>query len=125
MLRKTLWVIAIAPLAAGAAELPIFDAHLHYSHDAWESVPPAQAIAMLRKAGVKRALVSSSGDDGLRDVVKHYSELSPDRLHSDGEQILKPLHLTDAGIADLTVFLETLSDRGGRYQRRPFPEDCR
>jgi cytochrome c peroxidase len=62
---------------------------------------------------------------GLRDVVKHYSELSPDRLHSDGEQILKPLHLTDAGIADLTAFLETLSDRGGRYQRRPFPQDCR
>jgi len=61
----------------------------------------------------------------LRDVVKHYSEISPDRLHSDGEQILKPLHLTDAEIADLTAFLETLSDRGGRYQRRPFPEDCR
>jgi len=62
---------------------------------------------------------------GLRDVVKHYSEISRDRLHSDGEAILKPLHLTDAETADLVAFLETLSDRGGQYKRRPFPEDCR
>jgi cytochrome c peroxidase len=61
----------------------------------------------------------------LRDVVKHYSEISPDRLHSDGEAILKPLHLSDAETADLVAFLQTLSDRGGRYRRRPFPEDCR
>jgi cytochrome c peroxidase len=61
----------------------------------------------------------------LRDVVRHYSEISPDRLHSDGEQILKPLHLTDAETGELVAFLETLSDGGGRYQRRPFPEDCR
>ena len=61
----------------------------------------------------------------LRDVVKHYSEISPDRLHSDGEAILKPLHLTDAETADLVAFLRTLSDGGGQYQRRPFPEDCR
>ncbi|MEA3192460.1 MAG: hypothetical protein QOD26_793 [Betaproteobacteria bacterium] len=43
---------------------PIFDAHLHYSHDAWELVPVPQAIEILRKAGVKRALISSSGDEG-------------------------------------------------------------
>jgi cytochrome c peroxidase len=61
----------------------------------------------------------------LRDVVKHYSEISPDRLHSDGEAILKPLHLTDGETADLVAFLQTLSDGGGQYQRRPFPEDCR
>jgi cytochrome c peroxidase len=61
----------------------------------------------------------------LREVVKHYSEISPDRLHSDGEAILKPLHLTQAEIEDLTAFLETLSDGGGQYKRRPFAEDCR
>src|SRR5436189_5218394 len=49
---------------AYAADLPIFDAHLHYSHDAWETLPPKDAIAILRKAGLKRALISSSGDDG-------------------------------------------------------------
>jgi cytochrome c peroxidase len=61
----------------------------------------------------------------LRDVVRHYSEISPDRLHSDGEAILKPLKLTEAEISDLTAFLESLSDGGGNYRRRAFPEDCR
>lgn len=50
--------------AAQSADLPIFDAHLHYSHDAWDVVPPTAAIAILRKAGLKRALISSSGDEG-------------------------------------------------------------
>ena len=42
------------PLVAGpvpAAELPIFDAHVHYSHDAWDNLPPKEAVAILRKAG--------------------------------------------------------------------------
>ena len=59
---------------AAAADLPIFDAHLHYSHDAWDTVPPAEAIAILRKAGVKRALISSSGDDGQQRLLA----LAPD-----------------------------------------------
>src|SRR5262245_59819019 len=52
------------PASTRAADLPIFDAHIHYSHDAWERVPPPLAIELLRKAGVRRALVSGSGDDG-------------------------------------------------------------
>ena len=59
-----------------AAELPIFDAHVHYSHDAWDSVPPADAVAILRKAGVTRALVSSSGDDGTHRMA----QLAPDLI---------------------------------------------
>ena len=61
----------------------------------------------------------------LRDVVRHYSEISPDRLHSDGEAILKPLKLTERETGDLVAFLESLSDGGGNYRRREFPEDCR
>jgi cytochrome c peroxidase len=61
----------------------------------------------------------------LRDVVKHYSEISPDRLHSDGEAILKPLRLSERETGDLVAFLESLSDGGGNYRRRPFAEDCR
>jgi cytochrome c peroxidase len=58
-------------------------------------------------------------------VVKHYSEISPDRLHSDGEAILKPLRLTERETQDLVAFLESLSDGGGNYRRREFTEDCR
>jgi cytochrome c peroxidase len=47
----------------------------------------------------------------LRDVVQHYSELDEDRLHADGERILKPLQLSEAESADLVAFLESLSPR--------------
>ena len=63
-LRSVALAVILAPGTAGAAELPIFDAHVHYSHDAWESVPPKEAIALMRKAGIRRALVSSANDDG-------------------------------------------------------------
>jgi hypothetical protein len=75
MLRIALLALAFAPLAAQAADLPIFDAHLHYSHDAWDVVSPKQAIAMLRKAGVRRALVSSSGDDGQQRLAAEAPDL--------------------------------------------------
>jgi len=54
----------------------------------------------------------------LRDVMKHYSDLKEDRLHQDGERILKPLKLTDSEIADLVAFLESLSEkpRAGRQR---------
>jgi hypothetical protein len=52
--------------AAGAADLPLFDAHIHYSHDAVQVLPPKDAVALLRKAGLRRAMVSSSSDDGTQ-----------------------------------------------------------
>ncbi len=68
-------VVAALAGAVAAAELPIFDAHVHYSHDAWDNLPPKDAIAILRKAGLKRALVSSSGDDGTQRLVAAAPEL--------------------------------------------------
>lgn len=52
-----------------AEELPIFDAHVHYSHDAVLQVPPQEAAELLRKAGVKKALISSSDDDGTQKIL--------------------------------------------------------
>ena len=46
----------------------------------------------------------------LRAVVKHYSELNEERLHADGERILKPLRLTQSEADDLVAFLESLTD---------------
>ena len=45
----------------------------------------------------------------LRDVVDHYSEIDPTRLHSKGEAILKPLNLDEQSKTDLVRFLESLS----------------
>jgi cytochrome c peroxidase len=46
----------------------------------------------------------------LRSVVRHYSELDEERLHADGERILKPLRLTESESDDLVAFLESLDD---------------
>ena len=60
---------------AGAQELPVFDAHVHYSRDAWERVPPQEAIGLLRKAGIRRALVSSSNDEGQQRLYAEAPDL--------------------------------------------------
>jgi cytochrome c peroxidase len=46
----------------------------------------------------------------LRDVVRHYSELDLERLHTHGEQLLRPLRLSDRESDDLVAFLQSLSD---------------
>jgi hypothetical protein len=66
---------ALATPAAAQAPLPIFDAHLHYSHDAWERLPPKEAVALLREAGLKRALVSSSSDEGTQMLYAEAPDL--------------------------------------------------
>jgi hypothetical protein len=68
-------ILGILAWGAHAQELPIFDAHVHYSHDAWEQVPPREAIGLLRKAGVKRALVSSSNDEGTQKLYAEAPEI--------------------------------------------------
>jgi cytochrome c peroxidase len=60
----------------------------------------------------------------LRDVVRHYSELDEERLHADGERILRPLRLAPGEIDDLVAFLETLSDPNPGYTRRPELPGC-
>ena len=61
-------LLALSALSAtgarAAGPLPLIDAHVHYSHDAWDNLPPAEAVAVLRRAGLRKAFVSSSSDDG-------------------------------------------------------------
>jgi hypothetical protein len=87
-MRALLAVYFLGIASASAQPLPIFDAHLHYSHDAWELVPVPQAIDIMRKAGVKRALISSAGDDGQQRLYQAapelvIPELRPYRSRSD------------------------------------------
>ena len=44
--------LVLLPLTATAQQprLPIFDVHIHYAHNAFDSVPAPQLIAMMRKA---------------------------------------------------------------------------
>jgi hypothetical protein len=61
--------LALSLGSVQAAEMPIFDAHVHYSHDAAAAMPAKDAAALLRKAGLKRALLSSSGDAGTQALL--------------------------------------------------------
>ena len=67
-------IAALIATHVHAQELPVFDAHIHYSHDAVELVPPEEIAKLLRAAGVKRALVSSSDDNGTQRLL----EAAPD-----------------------------------------------
>ncbi len=45
----------------------------------------------------------------LHDVVRHYSLLDEERLHADGERILRRLDLDEAQVDELVAFLRSLS----------------
>jgi Amidohydrolase len=61
-LLTTSLVSSVAP--GDAEDLPIFDAHIHYSQPDWAVFPPEQVLTILDRAGVRQALVSSTPDDG-------------------------------------------------------------
>jgi len=71
-----------APLAVVVAngpdddDLPIFDAHIHYNRDAWGLYGVDDALALLDQAGVRRAFVSSTPDDGTLLLYQR----APDRI---------------------------------------------
>ena len=73
LLGIMLWINA---LLSQAQELPIVDAHIHYSQPDWEAYTPEQILAILDTAGVRRALVSSTPDDG---TLKLYA-VAPQRI---------------------------------------------
>ena len=78
MFNKCLCLILflIGTTHAFADKLPIFDAHIHYSHDAVKLVPPNEAVKALRDAGLSKALVSSSDDNGTQLLL----EAAPDLI---------------------------------------------
>jgi hypothetical protein len=73
---------------AEAQNLPIFDAHIHYSQPDWAAYSPEAILKSLDEAGISRALVSSTPDDGtlrLYDKApkRIVPELRPYRTRAD------------------------------------------
>lgn len=68
-------LLACGISTASAAELELIDVHIHYSHDAWQRTPPAEALELLRKAGLRRAMVSSSSDEGTQKLYRLAPEM--------------------------------------------------
>jgi hypothetical protein len=59
-----------APAVAAEKMLPVFDTHVHYSQEAWQPFSPGAILDKLTAAGVARALVSSTPDDGTLKLYR-------------------------------------------------------
>lgn len=84
----SLLALLLAAAPGGAAELPIFDTHIHYSMADWSAYPPEAILEILDGAGVRWALVSSTPDDGTLRLYEKYParivpELRPYRSRAD------------------------------------------
>ncbi len=64
------WAVSAEQGGKVVNNLPIFDAHIHYNHDVWDAISPADAIRRLRELGIKRAMVSSSSDEGTQRLYQ-------------------------------------------------------
>ncbi len=97
----------------GMASIPV--RHVVQQHRNWGEFK----VPSLRSLPATAPYMHDGSKATLRDVILHYSELDEDRLHSDGEAILKPLKLSEAEIADLQAFLDSLGapdDTATRYE---------
>ena len=74
-------------------------------------------VPSLRNAALTGPYMHNGGIGTLREVVRYYSELNVDRLHADGEQLLKPLQLSAQETDDLIVFVESLTDFRTNWKR--------
>ncbi len=66
-------------------------------------------IPSLRNVSQTAPYMHNGSLGSLEAVIDHYSELNEERLHADGERILRPLNLPAEEKADLKAFLDTLS----------------
>ena len=68
-------VFALLPFGSTAQDrLRLFDGHIHYSVGAPKQYPPEKAIAILDEAGIGRALLSSTPNDGTIQLHKLFPE---------------------------------------------------
>jgi hypothetical protein len=77
--------LLLLPPRASAAELPIVDAHIHYSENSWQDYTPDAVLELLDRAGISRAFVSSTPDDGTLRLHAR----APDRV----VPVLRPYRL--------------------------------
>lgn len=109
MHSKVWWVGAVVMAGAMGQEIPIFDVHIHYSQNAWEETSPEKAIEQIRKAGIKKALVSSSPDDGTLLLYQRAPDLIVPALRPYRQPGDVSSWLEDAG---LMVYLEDRLKKG-------------
>lgn len=66
-------------------------------------------VPSLRNLALTAPYMHNGSVASLRDVLRHYSDFNVERVHADGERLLRPLKLSDGEIDDLLAFMESLS----------------
>src|SRR5437763_13429747 len=69
-------VAASAQVPTPDEDLPVFDAHIHYNREAWGLYSVDEALAILDQAGVRKAFVSSTPDEGTQMLY----DRAPERI---------------------------------------------
>jgi Amidohydrolase len=67
---------ASAQVQPSDSDLPIFDMHIHYNREAWGLYSVDEALGLLDQAGVRKAFVSSTPDEGTLMLYQR----APDRI---------------------------------------------
>ena len=88
-MKRVLCTIAVITLSlighrTAAEPLPIFDTHVHYSENSWGLFSVPTIVGVLQRAGVTRALVSSTPDAGTLKLHR----AAPDLV----VPVLRPYH---------------------------------
>ena len=96
--------------------------HLELQHRNWGEFK----VPTLRNLTATAPYMHNGSLATLEDVVRHYSEVSEDRVHSDGENLIRALKLSPQEIGDLVAFLRTLSVPSDNvaYERRFDSRKC-
>lgn len=65
-------ILAAMPFIANAGDSTavIHDGHIHYDEDVWDTLPPADAIKMLKAENISRALVSATPTEGAEMLFR-------------------------------------------------------
>ncbi len=98
------------PIGEAVAELPIFDAHIHYKEPAWGPYPVESVIELMDRNGVAMGLVSSTPDEGTIMLW----EYAPNRIVPE----LRPYH-GNAGSSNWTELPEMASYLESRLEKYP------
>ncbi len=98
------------PIGEAVAELPIFDAHIHYKEPAWGPYPVESVIELMDRNGVAMGLVSSTPDEGTIMLW----EYAPNRIVPE----LRPYH-GNAGSSNWTELPEMTRYLEGRLEKYP------
>ena len=81
-------------------------------------------VPMLRNVALTAPYMHNGSLASLAEVVRHYSELNMERLHADGESLLRPLRLSVEESSDLVEFLASLTERASALPMKRPLEPC-